>query len=47
MATKQTKTDEWDNEVEPSTPEHEAELRRIRETRETLNYASAGATRKR
>lgn len=45
--TKQTKTDRFGNEIEEATSEHQAELRRIRETGERLEYASAGATRKR
>lgn len=48
MTTKTKQTDEWGNEIEERTSEHEAELRRIRESGETLGdlYKSAGAVRR-
>lgn len=47
MTTETKQTDEWGNEIEERDEAHEAELKRIRETGERLNYLSAGATRKR
>ena len=42
-----TRRDQYGNEIEEKTSEHEAEMKRIQESKERLNYKSAGATRKR
>jgi G:T-mismatch repair DNA endonuclease (very short patch repair protein) len=45
--TEETKTDQWGNEIQEQTEADRKELQRIRETGERLNYASAGAVRRR
>jgi hypothetical protein len=46
-ARQKPRQDKFGNDIEESTPEHEAEIKRIRETGETLpHYSSARAKRR-